>query len=87
MMEKTIISSGMMMPEVMTVTEDRPAFLDNLPTKIRGFCYHDNDGEAFVVLNARHTRETNRKTWKHEKGHIDRDEMFNDDYHEYGGAP
>ena len=68
------------------MTEDRPAILDNLPTTVRGFCYHDNDGEAYIVLNARHTREQNRKTYDHEKGHIDRGEMYDEDYHEYGGA-
>ena len=71
----------------MTVTEDRPAILDNLPTTVRGFCFHDDDGEAFVVVNSRLTREQNRRTYDHEKKHIDRGEMFNEDYHEYGGAP
>ena len=71
----------------MTVTENRPAILDNLPTTVRGFCFHDNDGESFVVVNARLTREQNRRTYDHEKKHIDRGEMFNEDYHEYGGTP
>ena len=85
MTKKMIISSCTMMPEVMTMPEDRPAYLDNLPTTVRGFCYHDNDGEPYVVLNARLTREQNRKTWKHERKHIDNGEMFNEDYHEYEG--
>lgn len=86
MAKKMVISSGTLMPEVMIMTEDRPAILDNLPTSVKGFCYHDNDGEAFIVVNARHTREQNRRTYDHEKRHIDRGDMFNEDYHEYGGA-
>lgn len=87
MMKKTVIASRIIKPEVMTVTEDRPAFLDNLPTTVRGFCYHDNDGEAYVVLNARLTREQNRRTYDHEKNHIDRGDMYEPTYNEYGGKP
>ena len=86
MLKNLAIASGNMKPEVMIMTEDRPAILDNMPTTVKGFCYHDNDGEAFIVVNARHTREQNRRTYDHEKRHIDRGDMFNEDYHEYGGA-
>jgi hypothetical protein len=86
MAKKMVIASGNMKPEVMIMTEDRPAILDNLPTSVRGFCFHDNDGEAFIVLNARHTREQNRRTYDHEKRHIDRGEMYEPTYNEYGGA-
>ena len=65
--------------------EERPARLENMPTTFRGFCYHDNDGEEFIVLNARHTRETNRRTWDHERRHIDRGELYEPTYDEYGG--
>jgi hypothetical protein len=70
----------------MTVTEDRPAILDNLPTTVRGFCFHDDDGEAFVVVNARLTREQNRRTYDHEKKHIDNGDMYEPTYNEYGGT-
>ena len=63
--------------------EDRPALLLDLPTTVRGFCYHDNDGEAFVVLNARLTREQNRLTFDHERRHIENGDMYNPDYIEY----
>ena len=86
MLKNLVIASGNMKPEVMIMTEDRPAILDDLPTSVKGFCYHDNDGETFIVVNARHTREQNRRTYDHEKRHIDRGDMFNEDYHEYGGA-
>ena len=67
----------------MQMEEERPATLVNLPTSVRGFCYHDDDGEAYVVLNARLTRETNRQTWCHEQDHIKRGDMYNVNYREY----
>jgi hypothetical protein len=69
----------------MIMTEDRPAILDNLRTSVKGFCFHDNDGEAFIVLNARLTWEQNRRTYDHEKKHIERGEMYEPNYNEYGG--
>ena len=42
--KKMVIASGTLMPEVMIMTDERPAILDNLPTTVRGFCFHDNDG-------------------------------------------
>lgn len=63
--------------------QERPARLVDLPTSVRGFCYHDNDGEAYVVLNARLTREQNRITYDHEQDHIDRGELYEPTYTEY----
>ena len=65
------------------MSENRPAVLVNLPTSIRGFVYHDNDGETYIVLNARLTREANRKTYRHERKHIERGDLDNIDYLEY----
>ena len=65
---------------------DRPALLVDLPTSVRGFCYHDDDGEEYVVLNSRLTREQNLKTFDHERNHIERGDMFEPSYNEYGGA-
>lgn len=84
--KKMVIASGTLMPEVMIMTEDRPAILDNLPTSVKGFCFHDNDGEAFIVLNARLTWEQNRKTYAHEKKHIARGDMYEPNYIEYEEA-
>jgi hypothetical protein len=81
--KKMVIASGTLMPEVMIMTEDRPAILDNLPTSVKGFCFHDNDGEAFIVLNARLTWEQNRRTYDHEKKHIERGDMYEPTYIEY----
>lgn len=87
MLKNLVISSGNMNPEVMIMTEERPAILDDLPTTVKGFCFHDNDGEAFVVVNSRLTRESNLKTYRHEKRHIDRGDMYNTVYKEYEEPP
>lgn len=68
--------------------ENRPAIVVDLPTTVRGFVYHDNNGEYYIVVNARLTREANRRTWIHEKRHIRCGDLENTCYHEYeeGGA-
>ena len=63
--------------------DEEKVILQDLPTSVRGFCYHDNDGEEYVVLNSRLTREQNRRTYDHERGHIDRGEMYEPTYNEY----
>lgn len=65
------------------MNDERPAVLVDLPTSIRGFVFHDDDGEPVIVVNARLTHEQNRKTYKHEKTHIQRGDMFNKSYIEY----
>lgn len=65
---------------------DRPARLMDLPTSVRGFCYHDDNGEEFVVLNSRLTHEQNLKTWAHEQEHIARGDMYEPNYIEYKEA-
>ena len=63
--------------------EELKAVLVDLPTSVRGFCYHDADGEEYVVLNSRLTHEQNRKTYRHEQEHIRRGDLDNPDYIEY----
>ena len=65
------------------MTDNRPAQLLDLPTTVRGFCYHDNEGEEFIVLNSRLTREANLKTFDHEQKHIERGELYEPTYIEY----
>lgn len=62
--------------------EDR-VILQDLPTSIRGFVFLGEDGDPVIVLNSRLTREQNRKTFRHEKGHIDRNELNEPTYIEY----
>jgi Zn-dependent peptidase ImmA (M78 family) len=65
------------------MNEERAAMLVDLPTSIRGFCYHDDDGEDYIVLNARLTREANQETYVHERRHILRGDMDNEKYIDY----
>ena len=67
------------------MNDERPAQLVDLPTSVRGFCFHDDDGEEFVILNSRLTREQNMTTYKHERKHLVRGDMYEPTYNEYGG--
>ena len=58
--------------------------LMNLPVWVNGFCYHDDDGNCYVILNARLTRELNGRSYLHELRHIFRGEMDDPGYNEYG---
>ena len=71
--------TGEMMP-----MEERVILLD-LPTSVRGFVFLDENGDPAIVLNARLTREQNRRTYDHERGHIERGDMYEPTYNEYGG--
>ena len=62
--------------------EDR-VILQDLPTSVRGFVFQGSDGDPVIVLNARLTREQNRKTYDHEKRHIERGDMYEPNYIEY----
>jgi len=67
------------MEEVRTVLKD-------LPPEIRGFICLGSDYEPVIVINSRLSREQQRKTYNHELRHLERGEMFDENYHEYGGA-
>ena len=71
------------MQEVMQMNDYRVT-LANLPTSVRGFVFLESDGVPRIVLNANLTREQNRKTMKHELEHIERGELTDPTYHEYG---
>lgn len=60
--------------------------LQDLPASVRGFCYHDDDGSPYIVLNARLSEEARRRAYRHEMKHIESGDMYNSDYTEYGGA-
>ena len=57
--------------------------LQDLPTSVRGFVFLGDDGEPVIVVNSRLTREQNRRTYDHEKKHIENDELHDMTYHEY----
>jgi len=65
-----------------------PIILKDLPIGINGFICLGSDYEPIIIINSRLSREDQLKTYRHEMDHIDRGEMFNEDYHEYeGGIP
>jgi len=64
--------------------EEVPIVLKDLPEEIRGFVCLGSDYEPIIVINSRLSREQQLKTYRHELRHIQRGEMFNEDYHEYG---
>lgn len=59
--------------------------MENLPTTIKGFCYHDDDGRCYIVLNAKLTNEVNKESYIHEVAHISKEEMYDAGYTEYKG--
>ncbi len=61
------------------------AILQDLPTSVRGFVFLDDDGEPVIVVNSRLTREANRRTFRHEKKHVKRNQLTDKDYRE--GSP
>ncbi len=66
--------------------DDEPiVILQDLPTSVRAFCYHDDDDNAFVILNARLNREMQKKAYLHELEHIRKGQMYDPDYKEYEG--
>lgn len=69
------------------MNEDYPVRLVDLPPAVRGFCYHDDDGQEYIVLNSRLTREQNQKTYLHEREHIRSGDLTNAAFDEYGGFP
>ena len=63
-----------------------PIVLKDLPVDVRGFICLGSDFEPIIVINSRLSREQQLLTYAHELRHLRRGEMFNEDYHEYGGA-
>jgi Zn-dependent peptidase ImmA (M78 family) len=63
-----------------------PIVLKDLPVGIRGFICLGSDYEPVIVINSRLSREQQQKTYDHEREHLRRGEMFNEDYHEYEGG-
>ena len=66
--------------------KDTPIVLKDLPIGVNGFCCLGSDYEPIIVINSRLSREDQLKTYRHEQEHIQSGEMFDENYHEYGGA-
>jgi len=65
------------------MSQEIRTILQNLPVSIHGFCFHDDDGQPVVVLNARLSAEKRMKAYRHELEHIERGEMYDQTYKEY----
>lgn len=83
MMQFCIISPAILPYREVTLMDEERAILVDLPTSVRGFVYLDDNGDPKIVVNARLTREQNRRTWDHEKKHIARGDMNEPNYIEY----
>ena len=66
--------------------DDVPIVLKDLPPDVRGFICLGSDYEPIIVINSRMSREQQLETYRHEQKHLKRGDMYNEDYHEYGGA-
>lgn len=64
---------------------DIPVVMMDLPTAVRGFCRLGPDCGPIIVLNQKMTYEQQQKTYLHELDHIRSGEMYDPEYHEYGG--
>lgn len=58
--------------------------LVDLPPSVRGFVFHDDDGSIVIILNSRLTREANGRSYFHELRHIQRGDLENLLFNEYG---
>jgi hypothetical protein len=65
---------------------DVPIILQDLPVGVNGFVCLGSDYEPVIVINSRLSRENQLKTYRHEKEHIDRGDMYDATYNEYGGG-
>lgn len=54
-----------------------------LPASVNAICYHDDDGNPCILINAKCSIEQQRKSARHELTHIKRGDNFNASYVEY----
>lgn len=62
--------------------DENEVILQDLPTSVRGFVYLGDDGEPVIIVNSRLTREQNRRTFRHEKKHIEKHQLTDPSYKE-----
>ena len=84
MNKKNGIDLHMIEEREMMPMKDYRVTIAKLPTSVRGFVFIEEDGVPRIVLNANLTREQNRRTLDHEVEHIEKDELNDPTYHEYG---
>lgn len=57
--------------------------LYSLPGSIRGFCYHDDELNSYIIINADLEHRQQVDTLRHELEHIENEEMYDPDFREY----
>ena len=62
---------------------DIPVVLKDLPVKIHGFVCLGSDYEPIIIINSRLSFEQQKKAYRHELLHIQRGEIFDNNYQEY----
>lgn len=63
--------------------DENEVILRDLPTSVRGFVFLGEDGDPVIVVNSRLTREANRRTFRHEKKHIQKGQLHDRTFREY----
>ena len=63
-----------------------PVVFRKLPGRIHGFTCLGSDYEPIIVINEDLSPEERLRTFEHEMRHIERNELFDDSYNEYGDA-
>lgn len=58
----------------------------DLPTTVRGFVSLGSDYHPCIIINARLTKEQQKKTYLHELRHIQNGQLDDETYNEYGAA-
>lgn len=58
-----------------------------IPLSVRACCYHDDDGNDYVLYNPALSRDAALKALEHELLHIVNNEMYDEDYKEYEPFP
>lgn len=57
--------------------------VQDLPDAVRGICYHDDEMNPYIIINARMDRMHQKNTLVHELEHIEQGQMYDLSYFEY----
>lgn len=57
--------------------------VQDMPDAVHGICYHDDDLNPFIIINARMDRDHQLSALRHELEHIEQGQMYDSSYQEY----
>jgi len=69
---------------MMTDASNVPVVLARLARNVHGFCTIGSDYEPIIVLNVQLSPEQMRRTYLHELRHLQKGDLWNESYDEYG---